>query len=479
PSLFLFETKRKDTNGNRNKLKNLPANGGTSSLVAKNSTVHEGKTKRNVKRVLPPEIISKIFRFLTPSELLTCARVCESWRVISDESTLWLNHLNNFPRCVRDSLLPDERKSGIFLWKREIIRRTVLHRDKKAMSLLKKARPFIGQLGSRVSSAMEKCFKFLSLKWRLEFIDKDGCSHAFHHDDMFYFTSSLTARWFNLQLPNISKLKSFSISASTAVFYHRDWTPQKNSARRQALLLSYRVKDLYLSRNNATSDTTLITLHTIQPGLMLAVWSDSWQNGGDLAWISICLPYFQLMEKILQATKESPHVPTPHKPIYDDLDSQYGLRRYSLTVELRNQRKIIWSNHYRELYRESFKDEGLVLHSGQDEEGVFDMHASLPWKTTLFKNILNDVVILDLTLMDEHERPLWVVSSAVKIKKVEETEVDYTDCGGVHSCVEYKDDRGLVGMKLIWMEDDGRTVVKDLKILLPKSVVNRWFGTSY
>ena len=29
------------------------------------------------------------------------------------------------------------------------------------------------------------------------------------------------------------------------------------------------------------------------------------------------------------------------------------------------------------------------------------------------------------------------------------------------------------------MEDDGRTVVKDLKILLPKSVVNRWFGTSY
>ena len=28
-----------------------------------------------------------------------------------------------------------------------------------------------------------------------------------------------------------------------------------------------------------------------------------------------------------------------------------GLQRYSATVELRNQRKLFWGNHYRELYQ--------------------------------------------------------------------------------------------------------------------------------
>ena len=67
--------------------------------------------------------------------------------------------------------------------------------------------------------------RFLSLKWQIKFTDWDGNEHAFLNDDMFYFALSITARWFTIQLPSIAKLKSVSISALTAVFYHRDWKP--------------------------------------------------------------------------------------------------------------------------------------------------------------------------------------------------------------------------------------------------------------
>jgi hypothetical protein len=35
--------------------------------------------------------------------------------------------------------------------------------------------------------------------------------------------------------------------------------------------------DLKLSQQNCTSEDEMITLHTVQPGVMLAVWKHSWK----------------------------------------------------------------------------------------------------------------------------------------------------------------------------------------------------------
>ena len=45
---------------------------------------------------------------------------------------------------------------------------------------------------------------------------------------------------------------------------------------------------------------------------------------------------------------------------------------------------------------ESFDEDGLVLESHKEQEGMFTVKTSLPWKTAVFKNILNvsDVLYL-------------------------------------------------------------------------------------
>ena len=253
-------------------------NVGTSSVVGtKNSNQNNGKStlkisKTGVDFILPPELVSKIFSFLTPSEILICARVCKCWNYVSNEMSLWLYHYNLIPRCVRDSILPNERTSPTFKWKTEIISRTVLHRNRKVKSILKKIKPYSG-----LPAGIEQSLKFLSLKWQLDFTDKDGNVYSFLNDDLFYFATSTTARWCTIELPSIPKLKSLSISARTAVFYHRDWKPQSDSATRKSLLISFELKDLKLSKQNCASEDEMITLHTVQPGAMIAVWKHSWK----------------------------------------------------------------------------------------------------------------------------------------------------------------------------------------------------------
>ncbi|CAB4030921.1 F-box only 15-like, partial [Paramuricea clavata] len=242
------------------------------SLNGKSKLGKQNNSQAPINFILPPELVSKIFCFLTPSEILICARVCKSWNDVSNEMSLWLHHYNVIPRSVRDSILPNERTSPTFKWKTEIINRTVLHRNKKVKSMLKKINPY-----SALPAGIEQGLKLLSLKWQLDFTDKDGNIYTFLNDDMFYFATSTTARWYTLQLPSIPKLKSLSVSTLTAVFYHRDWKPHSDSATRKSLLISCELKDLKLSQQNCTSEDEMITLHTVQPGVMLAVWKHSWK----------------------------------------------------------------------------------------------------------------------------------------------------------------------------------------------------------
>ena len=448
------------------------------NVGTKNSNQNNGKptskfSKAGVDFILPPELVSKIFSFLTPSEILVCARVCKCWNDVSNEMSLWLRHYNLIPRCVRDSILPNERTSPTFKWKTEIINRTVLHRNRKVKSILKKVKPYSG-----LPAGIEQSLKFLSLKWQLDFRDKDGNVYSFLNDDLFYFATSTTARWCTIELPPTPKLKSLLLSARTAVFYHRDWKPHSDSATRKSLLISFELKDLKLSKQNCASEDEMITLHTVQPGVMVAVWKHSWKTGGELAWVSVCFHYHQLLEKILRGTTESVYRP-PHQPTLDDIDPFYGLQRYSATVELRSQRKLFWGNHYRELYQKSFDEDGLVLESHKEQEGMFTVKTSLPWKTAIFKNILNDMAVLDVTLLDEHKAPMWCISTAVKVAKLAKNEVDYTLLDGESSLVEYQDEVGRLRIHLVWMEDDSQNLVKSLEIQLRKDVINKWFGTNY
>lgn len=463
------------------KEKSSAANAG--EAVARSDTKKPSKVNTKTRRqkhlapspsslLFPDEIVCKIFSFLSPSQILICAQVCKNWHAVSNEMNLWVHHYNLIPRSVRDAILPKERATSTFQWKNEIIKRTVIQRDKKLKVMLKKLNPYTG-----LSAGTVQALKFLSIKWQLSLTGHDDQQYNFINDDMFCFASSITARWYSCQLPPIPKLKSFAVTALTPVFYHRDWKAHHDSSTRKSLLMKFEFKDLKLTKEKCISQDEMITVHTVHPGVMLAVWRSSWEVGGEVAFLTVCFHHHRLIERIILGERERVHEPLAHQSVFDDIDPSYGLHRYSATVELRNQRKLFWGNQYRELFCKSFTNDYLVLQSHQEQEGMFNVKTSL--KTPVFKTTLNDMVILDLTLLDEHKEPMWCISFPVKVVQDDKDEVNYTYSDGIRSVVEYEDDVGKLRMELIWIEEDEQNLVKVIELHLRKAIINDWFGTKY
>ena len=70
--------------------------------------------------------------------------------------------------------------------------------------------------------------RFLSVKWKLCVTETSGQEHWVSADDVSYFASSVSIRWYSLQLPSLPKLKSLKIYAFVPLFYHRNWKPHVN-----------------------------------------------------------------------------------------------------------------------------------------------------------------------------------------------------------------------------------------------------------
>lgn len=241
--------------------------------------------------------------------------------------------------------------------------------------------------------------------------------------------------------------------------------------------MTFKFNDLKLTKQKCISQDEMATVHIVYPGVMVAIWKSSWKVGGEIAFISVCFHHHLLIERIIFGQRERVHRPLAHQPVIDDIDPCYGLHRYSATVELRHERQLFWGNQYRELFRKSFTNDYLVLQSHQEQEGIFNVKTSL--KTPVFKTTLNDMVIVDLTLLDEHKEAVWCISSPVKVVQGDKVQVDYTYSEGLCSVVEYEDNVGKLKIELIWFEEDDQNLVKVIEVHLRKAIINDWFGTKY
>ncbi|KAK2559692.1 F-box only protein 15 [Acropora cervicornis] len=307
---------------------------------------------------LPDEILLKIFKFLTPSELLVCAQVCHQWTTVTKESSLWKPLLPKFPKQVRNSLTFEETQEKDFNWKEEIIKRCKNARNKEVLNLRKRKKksPYTG-LPNETSQSL-KPHLLGDARWKLCITDSSGKQHWSDADSFNLFASSVCIRWYTLQLPPLSKLKMLQVFAFLPVFYHRNWTPHANRGHyfeRQTLMYKWSHHSKYFS---------------------------SWNLGCLLECIFQCRIF----------------VPPPHKPVQDDIDPNYGLHSYSATIELRNHLNVIWGRQYRELYQMCIGDTYVCLGGRGGEHGSFEKRLSLPWKTELFKDVLHVTLLLGYSL---------------------------------------------------------------------------------
>lgn len=210
----------------------------------------------------------------------------------------------------------------------------------------------------------------------------------------------------------------------------------------------------------------------------------SFKDGKDIAFITANFHSHNILQRCLQGTSTSVYTLQNHTPTSDDIDSKYGLHDYTCNIELRNQRTSFWNQQFRNLYTKegdlSTTHARFVLLDPENdyERSSVAKKISFLWKTEVFKGCIPDLCFMDLTLLDERQKPMWCVSSAVNLTRPEISGVSYA-FDGDHSIIEYKDAKGKVVMRFIWDEGEKHYFMVGLEILLALSHVNLWFGTKY
>ena len=66
------------------------------------------------------------------------------------------------------------------------------------------------------------------VRWKLCATDTSGKEHWLAADSSKHFASSLCVRWYSIQLPPLTRLKTLQVLAFLPIFYHRNWTPHVN-----------------------------------------------------------------------------------------------------------------------------------------------------------------------------------------------------------------------------------------------------------
>ncbi|XP_072013224.1 F-box only protein 15-like [Amphiura filiformis] len=457
------------------KPRNVPVKSSNAkSLQPKN--ISRGYYRKPTMESMPEELLMKIFQHMSASELLTAACVCRQWLKLTADNLIWEKLFIQLTSRVK----PDEQgqRLGTPLkgppetkWKRECIHWCRKRRNHKITALLKKISPY-----TFMPANTEKALQKLCITWQLVLTDINKTEHIFQHSDVFCFPTTTTIRWYSLEPPPVKSLKCLAIFALSPIFFRKDGSADTANACQRSLLLETQLNP---SQHAIVECDDLVNLHVINQGLLLATWKD----GGEIAFISLCVHNHMLVQRCCLGTSSKEYIPPSLKPKFDDVDTQYGLHHFSCVIELRNQRTVLWSHPFTNLHCEKEDIGDGFVHLIPVRPDVVTDHTftnkklTLPWKTDIFKGIVQNLCILDMTLLDEFKSPMWTVSNPVKVLPDEDAPLSYNYDGEPY-VIKYEDDKGKVTIQLV-TDGDTRYVVTGIMVDVSLATINSWFSTSY
>ncbi|XP_070574885.1 F-box only protein 15-like [Ptychodera flava] len=361
-------------------------------------------------------------------------------------------------------------------WKRDCIKRCVNVRNGRVQSLLKKVHPYTG-LPAHTQQAVQK----LGVSWQLVVTERSSKETILPQNDVFFFPMSATVRWYSLESLPLRNLKRLTVYGLAPVFYGSDGNAMKTSPCQRSLLLQHDLdRSKWSSGRSPDGQDNTVDIYILGHGLMLA----TWKEGGGLAFVSLSLHSHQLVQRSTMGTSDSMYIPKLSKPPFDDVDTQYGLHGYSCTIELRNQRAVYWGQQFQQLHCDKQNLVGRYARLVPIRSDVTYDHSHtnkkihMPWKTDVFKGIVQDMCILDVTLHDDQCQPMWCISTPVTLNPSTEAQVNY-HYEGDNYFIDYKDDMGQIHMQLIWVEEREQYAIVSVILDVSLTAINIWYGTSY
>ncbi|XP_038069921.1 F-box only protein 15-like isoform X2 [Patiria miniata] len=449
------------------------------NAVKGRSAIGSGRRRANVDD-LPDEVLLKVFGFLPADSLVTCDCVCKRWHQLANDDSLWERLYRSYAaskselaeRRLQSAKSSDPKSS----WKAKCIHKCIERRNARIKTLLSKSSPY-----THLPANTDKAIQKLGIGWELVLRDNDKADHSFAQSDGYHLPTSSTVRWYHLQFPPIRSLRCLSIIAKAPVFFKKDGSAADNSPCQRSLLAQH---DLHLGKlstnHQPVAHDDLIDLRVIGQSILVA----SWKDGGELAFISASLHNHGLVHRCTQGSLNRPYIVPSHKPKPDDIDPQYGLHDYTCVVELRNQRSVLWGQQFKNVHCvKQQKEEGFARLTPVQPDVISDhSYASkklqLPWKSDLFKGIVQDFCILDVTIHDEFLKPFWCLSCPVKVAKAVDSIVNYSYDGEAY-VISHSGEKGSVKINLIWDHSKEQYAVTGVFLDISLEAINAWFSTNY
>ncbi|KAK7879375.1 hypothetical protein WMY93_030711 [Mugilogobius chulae] len=274
-------------------------------------------------------------------------------------------------------------------------------------------------------------------------------------------------------MQHISALKLFGVRR---IAYSR--TGLKQPAQR-SLMMNVDMASVSKSTEHIGEDK-LVELKVLQPGVIIGLWKDQCS----VAFVMFSLHLHRLVERSTQGSSVCPFDKPAAKPLFDDIDPEYGLHGYHLHITLHNIKRKIMSESFSQLFcRKSEMCDGLMRLTAINRNKLFEHSPlsgsiSFPWRCEALQGAVQDCCFLTLTLLDEFKIPLWYASSAVCLKADPSGHTDY-NYRGDYFLIQFTDEVGQVKVQLVRDVEQETYTVLSLVIDVTTAKINSHFSTNY
>ncbi|XP_042725528.1 F-box only protein 15 [Lagopus leucura] len=436
---------------------------------------------------IPSEMLIKVFSYLDAVSLLHVACVNKRFYQLASDNGIWLKiYFSCFPakrriwknEFLRMETVPsscavvEDRKPGY--WKKEYILKQIAAVKTRVMQLVKPVDPCTG-----LPCENQKAIKASGLSWIIVLKDKNGKEHVMEKAHLSFKHTSVSIFWYGTGWPCLDVLSTLKLFGVIPLLPGQNAASSKNGPRRRSLIAGYSLSHLTESSVAVGSDN-LVQLFSLNPGLLVGLWKES----NEIAFVMVSLHYHQLLERSALGSATVQYVLQPGKPVLDDIDPEYGLHDYDLHLDMHGGKHTYMCGTFKSLFcRKGDIENGylkLTVVSLKDNAKHIPLIGTvgLSWETTAFKGIVKDCYMMDVTVLDETQKPFWCFSAPVCMELSSKVSNLYDYMGHIYTTI-YADSEGKVCAELVWLEETKEYFIVSLVLYISTEKVNNWYGTKY
>ncbi|KAL4635161.1 F-box only protein 15 [Arapaima gigas] len=477
PSSQCVKTKNNDRQGAHRKMPQRP-----SFLALAPSCRDQAQSTENYFERMPPEIVQKILSYLDAGSLFCIGHVGKKFMELANNNVLWYRmytrefegkrfkpkHVDTVTEAMNFASI-QEKPAGY--WKTLYFRKISGYDENKWKKQLKDINPYTG-----LPRLTEQVLRSLDIKWEITITDKQGRESTFQQSHAYFSRSSVTVCWSSGSLPLLCHVSSLQLHGVRRAPLGCTGV---NKPGWRSLIAEFSGESIQNSSRIIGSDNAVKLLH-LDPGCVIGIWQDQ----ETMAFIMVNLHFHKLVERSLLGTSFCPYALPEEKAIFDDVDPEYGLHGYTLHILLHNTVENIMSGHFSQLSCKKAKiHKGFIKLTAISRENLhqhspLSSKFHLPWQSEFLNGSIENTFLMNVTLLDDAQTPLWCVSAPVTMTLFRPEWVLY-DYDGDHYCAQHQDAEGKVKMNFVWLKEHKQFFLIHLAVYLTTAKVNNHFRTSY